>query len=166
MADKHPHCISYLADKVLAPVYNKLGVCADMRDFGYQVDENGDYLIEDCLQRGFWEYYSTKQGISSFGALFDNEFDLNDKFVSYWGSVAERFAKNPYVVGFDPLNEPYPGNNIKNPTLNIPGVFDRKHLDPTYSAIFDKWMSHSTDSKMWFEPAADWFAADGHNYVA
>lgn len=60
MADKHPHCISLLADKVLAPIYNKLGVCADMRDFGYQQDENGDYLISDCLKRGFWEYYSTK----------------------------------------------------------------------------------------------------------
>lgn len=151
-ATKHPHCISYLADKVLEPVYKKMGVCADMRDFGYQVDENGDYLLADCETRGFGDYYYTKQGVSQFGALFTNEYGLNDKLIAFWDKVASRFESNPYVVGFDPLNEPYPANNVRDLTLNIPGVMDRKHLDPTYAAIYDKWTSHDPNAKMWFEP--------------
>ena len=41
-----------------------------------------------------------------FRALYDNTGSLQDKFVDYWGRVAQKFAKNKYVMGFDPLNEP------------------------------------------------------------
>jgi hypothetical protein len=33
-------------------------------------------------------------------------------------------AKNKYVVGFDPINEPFPSDFIDNPDLLKPGVFD------------------------------------------
>jgi len=32
----------------------------DMNDLDYRVDENGDYLIEDCLDLMFATYYHTK----------------------------------------------------------------------------------------------------------
>ena len=123
-----------------------------MNDYGYRVDENGDYLIEDCLKEMFATYYNTKQGATGFGALFTNKMNMNDKFVAYWDATSARFAGNPYVVGFDPLNEPYAANPIKDPTLNIPGVMDKKHLAPTYAKVFDKYIHNDDRAVMWFEP--------------
>jgi len=46
---EHPSCINPIADKLLKRFYEKEGICADMNDLNYRVDENGDFLIEDCL---------------------------------------------------------------------------------------------------------------------
>ena len=151
----NPSCINPIVDKLLVDWYSWLGSCNDMNDLGYRVDENGDYLIEDCLQEMFANYYNTKQSVSGFGALFTNKNNMNDKFVSYWNAVSRRFAANPYVVGYDPLNEPFPANNVRDPTLRIPGVMDRKHLAPTYAAAFERYVKHDPNAMMWFEPVTD-----------
>jgi len=75
--------------------------------------------------------------------------------VAYWDATSARFASNPYVVGYDPLNEPFPANKVKDPTLRIPGVMDRKHLQPTYAKIFDKYIKNDPLTSMWFEPVTD-----------
>jgi aryl-phospho-beta-D-glucosidase BglC (GH1 family) len=36
--------------------------------------------------------------------------NLTDKFVKYWEVLANKFAKNKFVIGFDPLNEPFPAD--------------------------------------------------------
>lgn len=123
-----------------------------MNDLGYRRDENNDYLIEDCLKSMFANYYNTKQSVAGFGALFNNKQHLNDKFVAYWDFTSARFAGNPYVVGYDPLNEPYAANPVRDPTLNIPGVMDRKHLAPTYAKVFEKYIANDENALMWFEP--------------
>ena len=69
----HPSCINPLVDRILAPFYNREGFCIDMNDYGYRVDENGDFLIEDCLKLMFATYYNTKQSVTGFGALFLNK---------------------------------------------------------------------------------------------
>lgn len=152
---EHPSCINPIADVLLKDYYASIGKCNDMNDLNYRVDENGDYLIEDCLKEMFANYYNTKQNVAGFGALFSNEDNMNDKFVAYWDATSARFAKNPYVIGYDPLNEPSPGNNVKDPTLRIPGVMDRKHLAPTYAKIFDKYIKNDDKAMMWFEPVTD-----------
>lgn len=114
---KKPSCINPLADKLLEKFYEREGFCSDMNDLDYRVDENGDYLIEDCLKSMFANYYNTKQSVAGFGALFTNKQNMNDKFTAYWDATSARFAGNPYVVGYDPLNEPFPANNVRDPTL-------------------------------------------------
>ena len=57
---KHPSCINPIADVLLKDYYASLGKCNDMNDLNYRVDENGDYLIEDCLKEMFANYYNTK----------------------------------------------------------------------------------------------------------
>ena len=80
---------------------------------------------------------------------------MNDKFAAYWDATSARFAGNPYVVGYDPLNEPFPANNVRDPTLQIPGVMDRKHLAPTYAKVFDKYIKNDKHAVMWFEPVTN-----------
>ena len=64
--------------------------------------------------------------------------------MSYWDHVSARLANNPYVVGYDPLNEPWPGNPIKDISLLKPGHMDKKYLAPMYANIFDKYQTHDT----------------------
>jgi endoglycosylceramidase len=52
--------------------------------------------------------------------------------VRYWGVVAKRFWNNTNIVGFELWNEPWCGNALENPELLIPGVADRKYLQPMY----------------------------------
>jgi len=100
----------------------------------------------------FADYYNTKQSVNGFGALFLNKDNMNDKFAAFWDATSARFAGNPYVVGYDPINEPFAANNVKDPTLQIPGVMDHKHLTPTYAKVFDKYIKNDEKAIMWFEP--------------
>lgn len=35
-------------DAIARPIYDYLGICKSMNDYGYTKDENGDWLIPDC----------------------------------------------------------------------------------------------------------------------
>ena len=59
--------------------------------------------------------------------------------MNYWDVVSGFFAKNDYVVGYDPLNEPYPGDFSKDLLNIIPGRADRKFLAPLFSRVFEKY---------------------------
>lgn len=72
--------------------------------------------------------------------------------MSYWDHVSRRFAKNPYVVGYDPLNEPFPANPAHDPMLFMPGHMDKQYLAPLYTQLFEKYQTHDTNQQMWFEP--------------
>lgn len=75
--------------------------------------------------------------------------------MNYWVKVAKRFAGNPYVVGFDPINEPFPSNIYKDAALFYqPGLFDRTILQPLYKRIFEQAYLPADETKiMFFEPA-------------
>ena len=77
---------------------------------------------------------------------------MNDKFVAFWDATSARFSGNPYVLGYDPINEPFAGNNIKDPSLQIHGEMDKRYLAPTYAKVFDKYINNDEKAIMWFEP--------------
>ena len=154
-AAEKPYCINRLVDALLKPLYEKLGFCQDMSDYGYEKDSDGNPLIDDCRKRPFWMYYLTKESIDGFEALYKNKFGLKDKFIAYWDKVSSRFANNPYVVGYDPLNEPFFGNPFGHPLDAIPGYFDRNGLAPLYSDIEKVYEKNDPTSKMWFEPVQE-----------
>lgn len=143
-------CINGFMDRILRPFYNKFGVCTDIESFGFRKDENDDPLIEDCQSRDFYTYYMTKQSFAAFGAFFTNKNGMQDKFVDYWAHVAQRFTTNPYVIGYDPLNEPFPANPAKDPMLLTPGHMDKTYLAPLYENLFTEYSKHQ--KSMWFEP--------------
>jgi endoglycosylceramidase len=132
-----------------------VGLCKSIKDYGFRFDKNGDPVIEDCQKNNFAMYYPTAESISGFERLYDNIDGFQDKFIAYWAKVALRFANNPFVVGYDPLNEPFPSNFLKDPYLVLePGNFDRTKLQPLYKRAFEAYQSAGDASKiMFFEPA-------------
>ena len=148
----HPVCVNSFVDWMLSPIYDAIGICQSIKDYGYKMDKHGDPLITDCQKEMFGIYYTTKESFTAFDALFKNKQGLQDKFIAYWDHTSARFAKNPYVVGYDPFNEPLAGNPFQDLTLEVPGVADRKRLAPMYEKIFKKYQANDENSLMWFEP--------------
>jgi hypothetical protein len=61
--------------------------------------------------------------------LYQNKNGLRDKFLDYWTKVSATLSANPYVVGYDPINEPYVSDYFTHPELAlVPGKFDREIL--------------------------------------
>ena len=91
----------------------------------------------------------------SVGRLYDNYEGLLDQFALFWGEVARNFAgsKNwnllhslshrwmhlnftdEHVLGYEIMNEPWCGDVYEDPTLLVPGVADRRYLQPMYEVV-------------------------------
>jgi hypothetical protein len=114
------------------------GICTEFKDFNLTYDEDGNPKIEDCQKHYFPGYYLTPESMSLFERLYSNETGgLQDKFVAFWKAVAIRFVNNTYVLGYDPINEPFPSNMYMDPSIVYePGRFDRYTLQPMYKRIF------------------------------
>lgn len=101
----------------------------------------------------FTDYYVSKESFTAFAALYKNHNGLQDKFVDYWTITSEKLASNPYVVGFDPLNEPFFANPLHDPQLFKPGKQDEVELAPMYKRIYkEAYKAADLESIMWFEP--------------
>lgn len=49
--------------------------------------------------------------------------------MAYWDVVSKTFKDNPFVIGYDPINEPFPGNNYEDLALVLePGYYDETRL--------------------------------------
>jgi len=103
-----------------------------MDDYGFRKDENGNPLIEDCQTIPFFTYYTSPESWTVFRELWTNKNGLQDKYVAYWDAMTKALAPNPYIVGFDPTNEPLPSwTSLTNALWKImpeSGNFDRYDL--------------------------------------
>jgi endoglycosylceramidase len=85
-----------------------------------------NYLVMPALQRAFDNFWANAQG-------------LQDRYAAAWRHVAERFKDDPAVLGYDLMNEPWPGSawqQCANPA-GCP-VFDAtmaQFIDRTIKAI-------------------------------
>lgn len=61
------------------------------------------YLISPAVQRAFDHFWSNTSAETGIG--------LQDHYAAAWRHVAERFAGNPTVIGFDLMNEPFIGSD-------------------------------------------------------
>ena len=65
----HPHCRSYIQDKIL----KKFGGCKSVvHDYGYKLDTDGNPLITECQKKIFGLYYPSVESVNAFDALYDN----------------------------------------------------------------------------------------------
>ena len=83
----------------------------------------GNYLTMPALEHAFDHFWENSPGPGGVG--------LQDRYVAVWRHVAAYFRGNPYVMGDDLFNEPWPGSAW--PTCaNLVGcpVFDQTVLAP------------------------------------
>lgn len=102
------------------------------------VDNTTGYpSLSDCLSNSFSKYYPTAQVSAAFQRLYDNTNSLQDQLVSFWGQVALTFADAPSVLGYELINEPWPGDIYSIPEAILPGYADKHFLSPMYQNIND-----------------------------
>lgn len=61
------------------------------------------YLLSDAVKRAFDNFWLNAPAFDGIG--------VQDHYANMWCHVAERFSSHPAVIGFDFLNEPYPGSS-------------------------------------------------------
>lgn len=121
-----------------------------------------DWFVEECAERGIYvlidmhgalgsqngKDHSGDTTIPDVGDFYGNEANIQ-KTIELWESIAERFKDNPWVCGYDLLNEPSAVGTVqfetydriydairaidKNHVMFIQAIWEPTHLpDPKY----------------------------------
>ena len=93
---------------------------------------NGTRELSTAVQTSFSEFYGDVNAVQAH-------------LVNVWRALAQRFATEPAVAGYDLLNEPNPGMT--------PGASDYVLLGMYYTRVIDAIRSVDTTHAIFFEPA-------------
>jgi endoglycosylceramidase len=141
------YCFGPYTDMLLAPIFKLTGLCESIDNYNMRKDKNGVPLLEDCQKVNFFHYYYTLESIILYRALYKNDMGIQDKWVAYWEKLAESLGKNQYVIGMDPMNEPFPSWNTLEDCLSTiypgGGNFDKHDLQPMYKRAYEAYAKHS-----------------------
>lgn len=69
----------------------------------------------------------------------------------YWTVVAGTFKDQPGVLGYELMNEPWPGDVFSNPLLFLPGIADKRNLAPFYEKLQGAVRSVDRERILFFE---------------
>jgi endoglycosylceramidase len=86
--------------------------------------------------KNFWEYK-------------EHQF-LQDHYIRMWQKVASRFKDNPYVIGYDLMNEPWGGDLVRS---FVTGDFERYDLAALYGRLIPAIREVDPEKYIFFEPA-------------
>jgi endoglycosylceramidase len=105
----------------------------------------GNYVAMLALNRAFDHFWANDPGPGGIG--------LQDRYAAAWRHVATRFRREPFLLGYDLLNEPWPGTvwpTCANP-LGCP-VFDLLSLTPFSRRVTNRIREVDTRNIVWYEP--------------
>jgi endoglycosylceramidase len=106
----------------------------------------GNYLVNVAVQHAFDQFWANAAGPGGVG--------LEDRFAGAWGHVAARFKGTRSLLGYELLNEPWPGT-MWQPCALPTGCpdFDAK-LSAFYPRVFRRLRSADRQALVWYEPNA------------
>lgn len=114
-----------------------------------------DYLANPAVLRAFDNLYANAPAPDGVGVA--------DHYARFWRALARRFHDEPRFLGYELMNEPYPGSQYPlcaNP-LGCP-AFDRK-LSAFYRRVTKQIRAVDTDHVVFYEPNLFFdFGADTH----
>lgn len=107
-----------------------------------------DDLVEpNKILTPWWKNYFTREVMASFGKFWKGEAGWQDHYAKAWQAVAKRAAKHANVVGYDLMNEPFPGRRI-------PWTFEYGLLSEFYAKLAPKIRAVHPGAIVFFEPVA------------
>jgi len=110
------------------------------------------WACPDELKAGYqpttpwWSNYFAPQVCACFDNFWSSS-DLQDSFSAAWAAVAGRVCANESVIGFDLLNEPYPGGALGEMD------FDQRVLYPFYQRVMAAIREVCPDRVFFIEPS-------------
>lgn len=105
--------------------------------------------------------YLTPEVIAAFQNFWkyeDPNKDLQDHYIKMWLKVIERVKDNPYVIGYELMNEPHPGDGSM---LNN-GYFAKIQLKAFYDRLIKAIREIDQEKWIFFEP--EFFMVTGFGY--
>jgi endoglycosylceramidase len=151
---------------------HQIYVLVDLHQDGWGERANGQALGDDGFPEwmtltngalnthtGFPLYYVTNPAIQhAFQSLWENDLGpngvpLQTTVATMFGALAARFADNPWVLGYDVFNEPWPGVTWP-PCLAPTGCPDLEHayLDALYAEVTRAVRAAGSDQLVLGEP--------------
>jgi endoglycosylceramidase len=103
-----------------------------------------NYLLSPAVQHAFDQFWADASGPGGVG--------LEDRFAASWKHVAARFKGTASLLGYELLNEPWPGT-VWQPCALPAGCpdFDAK-LAAFYRRVFPRLRTADRRSLVWYEP--------------
>jgi endoglycosylceramidase len=165
--------LDHLAETVDVLAAHQIYVLLDLHQDGWGERADGQPLGSDGFPEwmtltggatnthtGFPLYYVTNPAIqAAFQSLWDDApgpdgVPLQAAVAAMFGALAERFGDNPWVLGYDVFNEPWPGV-VWSPCITPPDgcpALDRASLDPLYAQVTRAVRAHDPDGLVLGEP--------------
>ncbi|GMH53532.1 hypothetical protein TL16_g01472 [Triparma laevis f. inornata] len=101
---------------------------------------------------GWGEGYLALQTGAIFQDIYDNTHGALTQWANFWKRIATTFKGNNNVIGYELINEPWPGNVIRHPSLMLPGNAGRKSLMPSYDFVAEAIREVDEDHLIFYEP--------------
>ncbi len=104
-----------------------------------------NYLLMPALSRAFDHFWNNDPGPGGVG--------LQDRYGEAWRHVATRFRGQKHNMGYDLLNEPWPGSGWQA-CANTEGCpdFDRNKLTPFSQRMYNQIRRADPRGIVWYEP--------------
>ena len=127
--------------------------------FGYGVGDNGapawagaTAIIKHLVPNKWpwWMKNLEPKVIKSYVQFFTfkKHKDRQQHYIAAWQKVVGMFKDNPWVIGYDLMNEPHGGKVIKT----LAGGFERRQLSAMYKRLIPAIRSIDTTHYLFFEP--------------
>mmetsp|Transcript_40424 Transcript_40424/g.65142 ORF Transcript_40424/g.65142 Transcript_40424/m.65142 type:complete len:545 (+) Transcript_40424:244-1878(+) len=104
---------------------------------GAYTDLNCSYFEPYYSRFGWAMYYLTDAVGKAFQQIYDmdSETTLGQLGMEAWAAISKHFRDHPGVIAYEMLNEPWPGDTIKNPNILVQGTADLENLVPFFQAV-------------------------------
>jgi len=96
--------------------------------------------------------YLTEAVGQAFQELYQNTRGGRDAWAAAWKGVAQVFRSDSEILGYELLNEPFPGDIWSDPLLLLPGVAGSRNLMPAYDAVAGAIREVDEETIVMFEP--------------
>jgi endoglycosylceramidase len=104
-----------------------------------------DYFVMAALNRAFDHFWADSPGPGGPG--------LQDRYAAAWQAVAKRFTSSKAILGYEIMNEPWPGSTWPSCTqpAGCPN-FDQGTLNPFYHRVLGAIRAADHRALVWYEP--------------
>lgn len=88
------------------------------------------YVLSEAVQTSFDNFWLNKPAADGIG--------IQDHYASLWKHIAERYADNKTVIGYDIMNEPFPGSSGVRSTMILLGAYGQLHYKLTGEVLTEE----------------------------
>ena len=107
----------------------------------------------------------TEAAGQAYQTLYTDGSSMQDAFVNFWAESSQRWKDHPGILGYELINEPFPGNVVFDPSLLLPGVAGKKNLQPFYHSLArDGIRQYDKERLIFYEPVT-WGMLFAHGVV-